>query len=68
VEAAAWWYITFENAARTQLLAEAAGKPKPLTHNVAAHTADQVGRPEGGYFSFQPLWDRIVREQPDFLD
>jgi ribulose-5-phosphate 4-epimerase/fuculose-1-phosphate aldolase len=68
VEAAAWWYIAFENAARTQLLAEAAGTPKPLDHAVARHTATQVGSPEGGYFSFQPLWDRITREQPDLFD
>ncbi|PWB82263.1 MAG: class II aldolase/adducin family protein [Methylocystaceae bacterium] len=68
VEAAAFWYIAFENAARTQLLAEAAGTPKPLSDAVASHTASQVGRPEGGYYSFQPLWDRITRAQPDLLE
>lgn len=68
VEAAAYWYIAFENAARAQLLAEAAGTPKILSDEVAAHTAIQVGGPAGGYYSFQPLWDRITRLQPDLLD
>lgn len=68
VEAAAFWYIAFENAARAQLIAEAAGTPKPLSDAVALHTASQVGRPEGGYYSFQPLWERITRAQPDLLD
>ncbi len=27
VEAAAWWYLSMDNACQTQLLAEAAGKP-----------------------------------------
>jgi ribulose-5-phosphate 4-epimerase/fuculose-1-phosphate aldolase len=68
IEAAAWWYITMEDAARTQLLAEAAGKPIPIPHDVAKLTHSQVGTPLGGYFSFQPLWDWIVKEEPDLLD
>lgn len=68
VEAAAWWFIAMDNAARTQLLAEAAGTPKPIAHDIAAHTAAQVGTHRGGYFSFQPLWDSIVAAEPDLLD
>ena len=68
VEAAAWWYIAMEDAAHTQLLAEAAGEPKPIPHEVAKLTHSQVGSPEIGYFSFQPLWDWIVAEEPDLLD
>jgi ribulose-5-phosphate 4-epimerase/fuculose-1-phosphate aldolase len=68
VEAAAWWFISMDNAARTQLLAEAAGKPKPIHHDIARHTASQVGSHKGGYFSFQPLWDWIVAAEPDLLD
>jgi ribulose-5-phosphate 4-epimerase/fuculose-1-phosphate aldolase len=68
IEAAAWWYIAMEDAARTQLLAEAAGKPIPIPHEIAKLTHSQVGTPDGGYYSFQPLWDWIVAEEPDLLD
>jgi ribulose-5-phosphate 4-epimerase/fuculose-1-phosphate aldolase len=68
IEAAAWWYIKMEDAARTQLLAEAAGKPVAIPHEVAKLTQSQVGTANDGYLSFQPLWDWIVAEEPDLLD
>jgi ribulose-5-phosphate 4-epimerase/fuculose-1-phosphate aldolase len=68
VEAAAWWYISMDNAAQTQLLAEAAGKPIPISAAVAQHTAEQVGRPNAGLLSFFPLWEKITAEEPDLLD
>jgi ribulose-5-phosphate 4-epimerase/fuculose-1-phosphate aldolase len=68
VEAAAWWYIVADNAAQTQLLAEAAGHVKPINPDIARLTAAQVGTDQGGYFSFQPLWDWIVAKEPDLLD
>jgi ribulose-5-phosphate 4-epimerase/fuculose-1-phosphate aldolase len=68
IEATAWWYISLEDAARTQLLAEAAGTPKPISHEIAQLTHSRVGTAEGGYHSFQPLWDWIVAEEPDLLD
>lgn len=67
VESAVWRYIAMENAAHTQLLAEAAGTPKPIPHEVASLTASQVGTEFGSWFSFQPLWDRLLASQPDFL-
>jgi len=54
-------------AARTQLLAEAAGTPKPIPHEVAKLTASQVGPHKGGYFSIQPLWDWITEAEPDLF-
>ncbi len=68
VEAAVWRYIAMDNAAHTQLLAEAAGTPQPIPHEVAALTASQVGTEFGGWFSFQPLWDRLLANEPDFLE
>ncbi|NHN84824.1 class II aldolase/adducin family protein [Acetobacter musti] len=68
VEAAAWRFISMDNAAHTQLLAQAAGPVKPIAPEVARLTASQVGTDQGAFFSFQPLWDRIVAEEPDFLD
>jgi hypothetical protein len=31
-------------------------------------TASQVGSHLAGWLSFQPLFDRIIREQPDLAD
>ena len=68
VDEAAWWFITMERSCQAQLLAEAAGKPVLIDPESAALTQTQVGSHRIGWFSFQPLWDRIVREQPDLLD
>ena len=69
VEAAVWNFIAFDNAAHTQLLAEAAGTPIPLPDDVATFTANQASRiADFGRYSFQPLYERITREQPDLLD
>jgi ribulose-5-phosphate 4-epimerase/fuculose-1-phosphate aldolase len=68
VDAAAWFFITMERSCQAQLLAEAAGKPILIPHEVAAKTAKQVGSQQAGWFSFQPLYDRIVKEQPDLLN
>ena len=68
VDEAAYWYISFERSAQAQLLAEAAGKPLSIDHEIATLTRSQVGTPAAGWFSFQPLYDRILREEPDFLE
>ena len=67
IDAAAWWYITMERSCQAQLLAEAAGKPKLIEHDVALHTRETVGSTLAGWFSFQPLYDVITQEQPDLL-
>lgn len=68
IEGAAWRYIAMENAARVQLAAEAAGKPIAIPHDVAEHTAGQVGTEFVSWVSFLPLLDRVIREEPDFRD
>lgn len=68
VDEAAWWYISMERCCQVQLLAEAVGKPKLIDHQVALDTAQKVGSPENGWFNFQPLWDLIIKEQPDLLN
>lgn len=67
VEAAAWWYIALENACHTQLLAEAAGTPQPIPHEVAARTHEQVGGPGGAFHTFRGYAEILVREQPEVL-
>jgi len=68
VEETVWWFITMERSCQAQLLAEAAGTPILIGPEMATLTAGQVGTHQSGWFSFQPLWDRIIREQPDLLD
>ena len=68
VEAAVWWFITMERSCQAQLLAEAAGTPKPIAQSYAQLTHDQFGSDFAGWMQFQPLWDRIVKEQPDLLE
>ncbi len=68
VEEAAWWFITMERSCQVQLLAEAAGTPVLIDPEMAALTRTQVGSHIAGWFSFQPLYQRIVRENPDLLD
>jgi len=68
VDEAAWWFITMDRSCQAQLMAEAAGKPVLIDADQAALTAGQVGSHLAGWFSFQPIYDRIVREQPDLLD
>jgi ribulose-5-phosphate 4-epimerase/fuculose-1-phosphate aldolase len=68
IDAAAWWYITMERSCQAQLLAEAAGTPRAIPHEVALQTRDTVGSPLAGWFSFKPLYDVIVEEQPELLD
>ncbi len=68
VDEAAWWFITMERSCQAQLLAEAAGTPVLIDPDIAKLTATQVGSHAAGHFSFQPLYDKITREQPDLFD
>jgi len=68
VDAAAWSFITMERSCQAQLLAEAAGDPVDIDDEVARLTHSQVGSPLACWFSFQPLYQAIVAEQPDLLE
>jgi ribulose-5-phosphate 4-epimerase/fuculose-1-phosphate aldolase len=68
VDEAAWYFITMERSCQAQLLAEAAGKPVLISHEVACQTRDQVAGGFNGWFQFQPLWQMISREEPDLFE
>jgi ribulose-5-phosphate 4-epimerase/fuculose-1-phosphate aldolase len=68
VDEAAWWFIAMDRSCHTQLLAEAAGQVVPIAPDDAALTHTQVGSSAAGWLSFQPMYDWIVREEPDLLD
>jgi ribulose-5-phosphate 4-epimerase/fuculose-1-phosphate aldolase len=67
VDEAVYWFITMERSCQAQLLAEAAGTPVLIDADQARLTASQVGSHVAGFFSFGPLYAKIVRDQPDLL-
>jgi ribulose-5-phosphate 4-epimerase/fuculose-1-phosphate aldolase len=68
VEEAAWWFISMDRCCQVQLLAEAAGQPRVISHEAATAAWEQIGQPGLGRFNFRPLYEGIVRRQPDLLD
>ena len=68
VDEAAWWFITMERTCQAQLLAMSAGTPVRIDPEMAAMTQTQVGGHFAGWLSFQPLYEKIVHDQPDLLD
>jgi len=73
VDEAAWWFITMERSCQVQLLAEAAaarsGQPLKMISEASAQQAFSIlGTPSTGWFQFQSLYARILKEQPDFLN
>lgn len=68
VDEAAWWFISMERCCQTQLLAEAAGKPVLIAPETARLTHSQIGSHHIGWFSFQSLYDMIVRQEPNLLE
>jgi ribulose-5-phosphate 4-epimerase/fuculose-1-phosphate aldolase len=68
VDAAAWWFITLERSCQAELLARAAGEPHLIKKDAAEQAFALTGNPLAGWFQFQPLYARIAKEQPDFLE
>lgn len=73
VDEAAWWFITMERSCQVQILAESAAArtgqaPKLISDAAARQSYSIVGTAQAGWFQFQPLYARIVKEQPDLLD
>jgi ribulose-5-phosphate 4-epimerase/fuculose-1-phosphate aldolase len=69
VDEAAWLYITMERTCEVQILAESTGqKPIAIDPEMARHTRSQVGSHFACWYSFQPLYDKIVADQPELLE
>lgn len=69
IDEAAWWFIALEHACRVQLLVEASGNPpRPVSPEAARHTRRHIGSPYMGWLNFQPIYESIAKEQPDFLN
>ena len=57
-----------ERSCQAQLLAEAAGTPVLIDPDMARSPRPRSAPHVAGYFSFQPLYQQITREQPDLLE
>jgi hypothetical protein len=57
-----------ERSCQAQLLAEAAGTPVVIDDETAVLTHRQIAGDFASWFSGQPLFAQILREQPDLLD
>lgn len=68
VDSAVWWFMTMERSCQAQLMAMAAGPRKIISNEAAKYTYDIVGSEFAGWFNAQPLFDRILHEQPDLQD
>jgi ribulose-5-phosphate 4-epimerase/fuculose-1-phosphate aldolase len=68
VDSAVFWFISMERSCQVQLVAKAAGQVVHIDPAQAKQTHDYVGTEFAGWFSFQPLWAKISREQPDLFD
>lgn len=73
IDSAAWWFLTLERTAQSQLLAYAAAAghgapPRQIRAPEAEQTRGQVGYELAGWFQFQPIWDRISRDNPDIFE
>ncbi|SCF01396.1 class II aldolase/adducin family protein [Micromonospora mirobrigensis] len=68
IEEAVHWFITYDSCAQVQLLVAAAGVGKVMSHEQAVAAKDGFGDAQLSRFSFQLLYDEIVRDEPDLLD
>ncbi|HEX7096496.1 MAG TPA: class II aldolase/adducin family protein [Acidimicrobiales bacterium] len=68
VDEAAWWFVTMDRSCQAQLLAEAAGTPRPIDADAARLTREQIGHSLAGWFQFQPLVQDVLAEEPDVLE
>jgi ribulose-5-phosphate 4-epimerase/fuculose-1-phosphate aldolase len=68
VDEAAWWFIRLERCCHVSLLAEAAGTPVLIDAAAARQVYAAQGSHGAGWFTFQPLYERIVEAQPDLLE
>jgi len=67
VDSAVWWFVALDRCCQSQLLAEAAGDPIEIPDELAQAGYDAQGHELAGWFQFQPWWDELVRDEPEFL-
>ena len=67
VDEAVWWFIAMERSCQSQLLAEAFGHSVELNEEEATKGYEELGTSDAGWFQYQPLFQKMIKEQPDFV-
>ena len=67
VDAAVWWFVALERCCQSQLVAEAAGEPIVIPDHLCQAGYEAQGHDLAGWFQFQPWWDELNRDEPEFL-
>ncbi|MEH6942328.1 class II aldolase/adducin family protein [Bacillus sp. JJ722] len=67
VDEAASWFIAMDRACKAQLLAEADGNQTTFDEQKAISTYSQIGNAHEGWLYYQPLWYKLIEEEPDVL-
>ncbi|MEM7710664.1 MAG: class II aldolase/adducin family protein [Pseudomonadota bacterium] len=69
IESAAFWFIALERCCQQQLALDASGHtPTLVAPDRARYSREHVGSDYIGWLHFQPIWDDLVRTQPDMFD
>ncbi len=68
VDIALWYFLSMEKCCKSQLLAEAAGVPALIPHDMAVKTRNFIANEVALWASFQPLFDMMIEKEPDLLD
>ncbi len=68
VDAAIWWFVALERCCQSQLMAEAAGDPIEIPDHLCVEGYETQGHDLAGWFQFQPWWDELMRDEPEFLE
>lgn len=68
IESAAFWFMALERCCQQQLMVEATGqKPKLVPADRARYSREHVGSDYIGWLHFQPIYDHLVKTQPDMF-
>ncbi|TFL20190.1 class II aldolase/adducin family protein [Jannaschia formosa] len=69
IESCAFWFIALERCCQQQLALDASGHtPTLVPEDKARYSREHVGSDYIGWLHFQPIWDDLVRTQPDMFD
>ena len=68
IDIALWYFFSLERCCQSQLMAEAAGKPTLIPHEIAVKTRDFIANELAAWASFQPLYDMITQKEPDLFE
>jgi ribulose-5-phosphate 4-epimerase/fuculose-1-phosphate aldolase len=68
VEEATFLFMTMDRSCQAQMLAESVGTPKRISHEVATQVEGEIGSHRTTWFSAQPIFTKVLLEQPDLFD